>query len=1296
MRFFIFLALAIFAERSEAVRTRADAYQSSDNNLRRAKQRLLSMDPENPGIRYRVGDQLSKLSDVATGIAALGQSTKIFQKALAEVAGVIDIPGQNDGLVPQMKQATKGARQLDSKLNSLHKSVRAKILNLYNQANKFPVTLTNNLQSSLNNLVTVYNQQVVNQVHSLDRQRQSAMASAATDTSTLNRTITSSQKSELASVRKLLSQMVQDKVDVLSETADLNAKFQTASGIVNSALAGVKSKSSQDLASVQNIVDKNKQALTEYIQEQGGAWTNALQALIEKAAKQTTKDLDKMLTDLTKQFADAQKGAQTGLSDANGLVESSVKSITQSVESIRKKFNLSILNATAVTDAILRDLEQPIQDINGQVTAASTMMSSALQDATTGISEIDSNATFFTNQIVTSFQAQAQNLTANPGFAQINSMANDVYSSAQTSMQAAESSATARVAALEAQLGANDQTVGQISQSLQESISSQTSDFKTQTKVATANIEAGVSSASKQLKDLAETNAAQIDDAQADADSQLASTTDRMLASIAQGHDSAQSMVDSVNGQIGDSVNKTNSLISNAFSGVLSDSNDVFDKSSKLGAAANQTGAQIDAVKHGLLVQLDQVNGQLSSAASSIKTLQQEGANAVDEFSHNASAASADAVLQFTQEANHVVESFGNSTSGKLKQLESAQKALAEAQNSAVNQTAVLQAQMAADIQRAKVILTSIKSDSTVGDTVLQNQMVSAIQDFSSGSSSEVADLKADANAKLKVVLEDVQNQISGASSQVKSQTDGLVNSLAQLGDFVNKHSQELKNSIGDATGAVADFSGLVNNLVLQVGSLTDGLKLYYQNTSEFVNSKLEDTEQFLNETQAGAEKKIDETWNSLNEAMASVDGSTASKISAFKDVVNASISQSNSIVANFTNYLNAMVDYEQRSAASRLAIQRGLLASIIKHASVGNGTERGSSAGDMIARLQAVLKTASGAAGSARSSLSAQQAAQDALINSFGVSAASSVEDLLDKLSENSDAFSSSVSGSASLASNDSGAMLNATGKGVSGIVSLAGGIANSVDMALSDTKSKMAQSQLAMAALGAETNGLSNITQAQLTAVLQAMMNSQVMYSKQLDSARRNNSDAVATISGVIADFVSLVNQTMAESNELISTVDANYSSASEKLSSKMDTILGFISRESASVSDSAQTSGQNLKSLLTQNGAMEDGIRSRLQKLSQQQDEFAADVHDQLQVLVSRLSQDTSNMNSARLASTNKLVSTLQTASNEFASQASQWQSERLQKQQQESSSFIDVSAMSDQALIQDLARHIASSR
>ena len=95
------------------------------------------------------------------------------------------------------------------------------------------------------------------------------------------------------------------------------------------------------------------------------------------------------------------------------------------------------------------------------------------------------------------------------------------------------------------------------------------------------------------------------------------------------------------------------------------------------------------------------------------------------------------------------------------------------------------------------------------------------------------------------------------------------------------------------------------------------------------------------------------------------------------------------------------------------------------------------------------------------------------------------------------------------------------------------------------------------------------------------------------------------------------------------------------------------------------------------------MEDGIRETLTQLSGQQDAFAKDVHDKLQGFASRLSDDTAQMSSARVAATNKLYDALHRASEEFASNAAAWQSQKL------SSALIQ---MSDEDLVRDAQRHL----
>jgi len=402
-----------------------------------------------------------------------------------------------------------------------------------------------------------------------------------------------------------------------------------------------------------------------------------------------------------------------------------------------------------------------------------------------------------------------------------------------------------------------------------------------------------------------------------------------------------------------------------------------------------------------------------------------------------------------------------------------------------------------------------------------------------------------------------------------------------------------------------------------------------------------------------------------LNGVMSSIDDSTNEKITGFKKAVDNSIVTSDGIIANFTDYINGMVEYEKKSAAARVAIQQSVLQSIMKNAmDADTGSSSSAATNALIDRLRAVMGSAGIAANASADTIAAQKASQQALIDSFGLSTASKVGNLLSALQANADGFTNSVKGSSNTSSQDSRALLQGAGLGVQGIVDLAGEVAGDVESALNDTIAQRDQSQAALDALSAQTNGLSNITESQLAQILEAMMSSQVMYTNQLDSDRKANADNIALISGVIRDFVTLVNETLAESNDLISNVDANYTDQSMALDSKLNTIVGFITREARAVSASADTSAQALKKILTSNGPMEDGIRQRLAALSEQQDGFAQKVHDQLQGFITRLNDDSAKMNTARDAATNRLYDVLHKASTEFAQNAANWQAQRLQ--------------------------------
>ena len=1291
-----FVFFATLVNVAVAIKTRADPYTSGNGDVRRAKQRLLSMDANVPGIRYRVGDQLTRLVDMDTTIKKLTESAAKFQLGLSNVSGIIDMSKSNDGLVPQMMTVSNEIKRLDRKLATLHRSASTQVKNLYNTANSVPNQLTKNLQRTIDNLVKVYNQQITNQVHTLDRQRKQSIDKVNQDARLLTREVQRTQQAQLVDIRKLIKKMQTDRVDILSDSTDLNTKFTDASGIVKTALGAVKAKSAEDLASIDAIVNKNKQELVSYINEQGDNWKNTLQSTIKRAATGSARALGDMSKTLTEKFSTAQNKAKSDLSDVESTVDKAVDQVNRNIAAIKTKFSLLIKNATSVTDRVLMDLRQPIMDVNDQIAAAQTMLGGIQHDATSGASAISNNASTVAQSLVNDYKNAGTAIEGNGGFLALADAASSVFESATHDMNAAQTSAESRVAALQSQLGADGKIIGSISSDLQSTIDQQQKDFETSTQVQANDLKNKVEDTTKKLTDMAAENAAKVDDVKATADGQLADLTDRSISRIEDAHKSANSMLETVNSHLDQQAAQTNTLITGAFSGILSDAQDTLAESQKLANSSDQAQTQIGAATEALNAQNKQINSDLESANSQVGALRQLGSNAVDKFYQGATAETSGAINGFSNSAAGAVKQYEQSVQGQVDGLQSAQQALSQAEAKSKNALAKSGAEIKSDLDKAKDVLNNVKQSAALTETEVQNEVRSVLSNFKSGSVAEVSQLKSDTSAAINDIAAALKSKVDTAGGSVSNQTQSLLKNLATLSRYVKEHSGELDESVSSTSQAVGDFNALVDSLISQISTASDGLKLYYQNTTNLVDNKVGETEEYLNDTRGETLEKINEAWDTLRSAMADVDGSTSSKIRKFRAAINQSVAENDAVVNKFTSYIKGMVEMERSSAASRIAIQREILNTILQHAAqAAKDRDHPQGGREMLLRLKSVLATATEAVGSSGDSVDRQKAAQDALINTFGATTADRVSQLMAKLEANANSFTGDINLSSSQAAADSDALLQATGLGVDGIVGLAGGIASSVDQALDETGAKYRQSQKAMAALSAETNNLSKITESQLGEIMRAMLAGQTMYSGAMDDAKKENGENIALISGVIRDFVTLVNQTLAESNDLISTVDANYTDASMKIGSKMDTVLGFITRQSNAVSDSAESSGALLKSLLTKNGAMEDGIRSRLDQLSKQQDAFSKNVHDQLQSFISRLNDDTAKMSSSRNAATSKLYQKLQEASNQFATNAAQWQSQRVKARSSvpSVSSFVekDVTKMSDEELLSDVLKH-----
>ena len=1287
--FYFMIRQVIFLSVLSAFGLKTEPYHSSDPQVRLAKQRLLSMNPDSPGIRFRTGTQMTDLVDVDSSVTNLQGSVSKFSDSLSQVAGIIDVTRVNNGLVPQMQALVGQIKALDSKLLSTHRRTAKQISSLYMQATAIPTQLTANLQRSVDSLVQSYNQQIVNQVAALERQRNRAISQAVSDSNMLSRTVQGVQLSQIVSAKKLIKQIQSSRTDILSKSVDLANKFNVAMAIVKNALAGVKTQSQADLVTVGNIVNANKKALVEYITQSGNTWTTSFQNLIAKSASMSAKALASMSSNLSNNLNDAKKKSVAELAQVDATVDAAVGQVGRQIATVSRQFDLAIQNATRSTDTVVAAVKQPVQDVQDQVQAASALLHSLQSQTSLAVTGVAASATKSSQALLDKYRRGGQSIESNPGFAAVSAGITNVYNQATSDIATAQTGAEVRVGGMQNQLGANDQTVGQISQTLQSGIDAQKTEFAQKTQLATATLSANIDASASKLADLASQNAAQVDDLKANSDDQIANIIDSLGSKIGNVHDSASALIDAAYAKVVASSSDVNALVAQTFGGVLADGAAVQSGATDLAAATAATGAQISTINAALANQTAFVNRNMQDAIGQIADLKQLGSNSVDQFYQQSRSNTASAVGDFSKQSAAAVDAFGQSVSGQYASLVSAQGALKSAQAQSAQAAAAAQAGLSANLTNAQQLLASVKASTSQTSAQVANTASSLLAQFKSGSVSEVADLKQGVSDRMRAISAELNARVLAAGDSVSNQTKGFLTNLAQMSKYLSDNSNQLKSTLSNTTSAVGDFQQMANSLANQINLLSSGLKLFVSNSTNYINDKVTSAAEFLNDTRDDTLDQIDATVKNLETAMNGVDGSTAQKIDQFKQSVNDSIHNSDTIIRNFTNYIDAMVDYEKKSADARIAVQRGLLQSLMSQAisSADNGNAGRSS--EMLDRLRAVLATASDSATASADSVAAQKTAQDTLINQFGIDTASQVSGLLNSLNSNQANFVAGVSNASAASAADSAALLSGTDLGVAGVVGLAGDVAGSVESALNGTTAQLRESQLAMAALRAESNDLLNLTQSQISAVLEAMMDSQAMYASRLAEAKGNNSADIAQISGVVQDFVLLVNETLNQSNDLISTVDANYSDASMKLGSKMDTVIGYITRESNKVASSADNSAQALKTLLLTSGPIQDGIRETLKSLSDQQDKFATDVHSQLATLSARLADDTNKMTSARAAATNKLYDSLHHASETFAANAAAWQNQKLGALIQTK----DVTTMTDQELVQDALLHLA---
>jgi hypothetical protein len=452
-----------------------------------------------------------------------------------------------------------------------------------------------------------------------------------------------------------------------------------------------------------------------------------------------------------------------------------IQSVERQIDATGRRFDLTIKNATGFTNKLVDDLKAPVTDIRDGVNSANALLSSVQQDARIGASAISANVSSVAAKLVGQFRTASRLIQANPGFAALAQDVTLAYNSAQGSIREAQMKADSRVADFELNLGSTDKAIGGITGQLTEMIDVQKKDFDVQTKLATNEIQDKVGSISSQLRDAAEANSARLDEVQANTDSQMAETLDNVMAKIGGSQTNAKKYLSAVDEKILASQADGQRLIQTSFASALSDSASVLAKSQDLAAQVGQTSDQLGNLTRFINIQSKEMNQNVQSASNQIGSLRAIGASAVDGFYSAAIANTTDVVSGFSSRASSEVEKFAASIQAKIDGLEANQKNLTAIQSNNDRDNSVVQANLKADLARAKSLLSQIKTNSTLSNSDISSLVNQMLSEFKSGSNAEILGLKKIVQDGLKGVEKDLGAAVDGAGNQISNQTSAYV-----------------------------------------------------------------------------------------------------------------------------------------------------------------------------------------------------------------------------------------------------------------------------------------------------------------------------------------------------------------------------------------------------------------------------------------------------------------------------------------------------------------------------------------
>jgi hypothetical protein len=391
-------------------------------------------------------------------------------------------------------------------------------------------------------------------------------------------------------------------------------------------------------------------------------------------------------------------------------------------------------------------------------------------------------------------------------------------------------------------------------------------------------------------------------------------------------------------------------------------------------------------------------------------------------------------------------------------------------------------------------------------------------------------------------------------------------------------------------------------------------------------------------------------------------------------------------LVTGFSDYIARMLAVEKASESARNVTQTTLLKSIQSHlanapVTITNATQ--------LLRVQALVAQAMNSSDTSQEGMAKRKAAEDALIAEYGTSVAEKLKQQYSMLKANAEAFSADIEAAMNTSVEDRETSVDASRMGLDGINTKALLFQGAASGLLGAQKENAKQISDKIQSLLNGGSFLTNISSSELASILKSVQKSDQLYHSHLSQYRDSSLEQVATLGGVVEDFATLVSTQLNRTRDFLSQLSANYTLLVKRTDAVTTDPINSVKANFTSISERAHTSNSSLTEHLLSVGPIQEGLQERVQSLSDRQDAFANNIHQQLADMVSSISQLDGRVSVSRNAGMSKLRDALASLKNNFSDQALEFQSE---KNSGESGSLLQLE--SDSQIRSDMNQRILS--